>query len=388
MERSVSQFWPRYEDTSLVNLMQGIIQGLGGNESIYPALQHPAVEDLASVDNVVLLVIDRLGYQYLDTHGQYLKYHCAARLTSVFPSTTATSITTFLTGQAPMQHGLTGWFTYLKEVAGITAVLPFQLRGSQESLTDRRVTVQELYGHTPVFDLLDIESCVVSPGWILNSEFNRAHCGRARPVPFTDMDSMLDAIARLVQDHTHKKYIYAYWPDFDRLSHIHGNASEVVAEHFRQIENGIQKMLKQIPSDRCRILITADHGFIDTSQQQQIKLDEHPELQNCLTMPLSGEPRTAYCYVHPEKVDTFLNYIADNLDDKMECVNSQQLIEQGAFGLGQPHSALSGRVGDFTLLMKQNYVIKDWLLGEKPFFHTGVHGGNSEQEMFVPLIVL
>jgi hypothetical protein len=38
--------------------------------------------------------------------------------------------------------------------------------------------------------------------------------------------------------------------------------------------------------------------------------------------------------------------------------------------------------------MKQNYVIKDWLLGERRYVHVGVHGGVSEQEMHVPLIII
>lgn len=37
--------------------------------------------------------------------------------------------------------------------------------------------------------------------------------------------------------------------------------------------------------------------------------------------------------------------------------------------------------------MKENYVIKDWLPGERQYRQIGVHGGMSPEEMFVPLIV-
>jgi hypothetical protein len=40
-----------------------------------------------------------------------------------------------------------------------------------------------------------------------------------------------------------------------------------------------------------------------------------------------------------------------------------------------------------VLLMRDNYVIKDYLLGEHPFTQVGVHGGLSADELDVPLIV-
>ena len=48
---------------------------------------------------------------------------------------------------------------------------------------------------------------------------------------------------------------------------------------------------------------------------------------------------------------------------------------------------LAERVGDYTLLMKDRYVIKDWLPGEGRFMHVGVHGGLTREELYVPLVV-
>jgi hypothetical protein len=49
-------------------------------------------------------------------------------MTSVFPSTTASAITAFMTGLAPAQHGLTGWHMHLDEIDQTLAILPLTPR--------------------------------------------------------------------------------------------------------------------------------------------------------------------------------------------------------------------------------------------------------------------
>jgi hypothetical protein len=62
-------------------------------------------------------------------------------------------------------------------------------------------------------------------------------------------------------------------------------------------------------------------------------------------------------------------------------------VEQGWFGGGTPHPLIAERVGDVAILMKDGYTIKDWLPGEPRHLHIGNHGGTSEDEMTIPLIM-
>jgi hypothetical protein len=67
---------------------------------------------------------------------------------------------------------------------------------------------------------------------------------------------------------------------------------------------------------------------------------------------------------------------------------AQDLVDKNYFGLFKPHPRLIERIGDYVLIMKNNYVIRDFVLGEKEFYFTGYHGGMTRAEMIVPLIVL
>ncbi|MCG8010450.1 MAG: nucleotide pyrophosphatase, partial [Candidatus Thiodiazotropha weberae] len=67
---------------------------------------------------------------------------------------------------------------------------------------------------------------------------------------------------------------------------------------------------------------------------------------------------------------------------------SDELIEQGWFGIGETHPQLKRRIGDRVLLMREDYILNDWLVQERRYQLVGVHGGLSEDELLVPLIVV
>jgi hypothetical protein len=127
--------------------------------------------------------------------------------------------------------------------------------------------------------------------------------------------------------------------------------------------------------------------MVDTTPGRTIHLDAHPDLQAMLSLPLCGEPRTAFCYVHADRREHFLDYVARHLAHCCQVTPSRTLLEEEWFGLGTPHPELHHRIGDYTLQMNEGYVVTERLPGERPFSQTGVHGGHSRAEMEVPLVV-
>jgi len=381
---------PDYSGGSIVNLMSSIEAALGHTSPLYPPLRALPPSALGGTGNVVLLVIDGLGYEYL-TRMQpksQLCRHLRAAITSVFPSTTATAITTFLTGLAPQQHGLTGWHMYFKELGSVAAVLPFRARHGGPSLTQAGIEPAALFGHGSLFDRLTVRSFVVAPQRIVHSEFNLAHAGRALARGYSSLPQFFQRIEEALARAGERRYIYAYYPELDGLAHEHGIASAQVAAHFAELDAAFGEFIGNIQGSGSTVVVTADHGFIDTAPEALIELEHHPALAETLVLPLCGERRVAYCYVHPHKREQFERYVLEELSEYAALFESVQLVERGYFGLGEPHPRLLERIGHYTLMMKQNYVIKDWLPNERRHTQIGVHGGVSAQEMMVPLIVV
>jgi hypothetical protein len=376
---------PDYCGGSIVNLMSSIVQAFEAGEQLYAPLRELPPEALTN-RNIVLLVIDGLGHDNLIAHcpDGALVRHLKDRITSVFPATTATAVTTFLTGTAPQQHGVTGWFTYFRELAAVLAVLPYQPRhGSPMPKLPARV----LLDHVPVFDRLRARSHVVAPNRIVHSEFNAAHNGKAQLHGFASLAQMFETIAHIVRGERERNYIYAYWPELDRLAHEHGTASREALAHLAELDAAFGSTLAELSGTSTTVIVTADHGFIDARPEQAIELETHPQLARTLSLPLCGERRAAYCYVHAGERGRFAAYVAAHLEEYADLKDSHYLIEAGYFGLGSPHPRLHERIGDYTLIMKDRSVIKDWLPGEPRYRQIGVHGGMCPQEMYVPLIV-
>ena len=61
---------PDYRNGSIVNLMASVRTGLGSEEGIYAPLSELPPDELAQARNVLLMVVDGLGYEYLLGRGE------------------------------------------------------------------------------------------------------------------------------------------------------------------------------------------------------------------------------------------------------------------------------------------------------------------------------
>jgi predicted AlkP superfamily pyrophosphatase or phosphodiesterase len=331
--------------------------------------------------------VDGLGHDFLLGRDGALRQHLRGQMTSVFPSTTASAIPTFLTGLAPQQHGLTGWHMYFREIGAIAAPLPFRVRAGRHALREAGVTPSTLFGLTPLFDRLPLPCHVVSPRHIIHSDFNVALSGRAKRHGYDTLEEMFAILAGLLRIAAQRSYVHAYWPQLDSLAHEHGIHSGPVAEAFAALDAAFAQLVDVARSNDSLVIVTADHGFIDTSVDETIDLDDHPRLRETLLLPLCGEPRAAYAYVRAGREARFEDYVREHLADRVRLFRSDEVLRQGWLGPGVAHPALQDRLGDFVLIPRGQTILRDWLKGEERHTHIGVHGGLSAAEMIVPLVV-
>lgn len=384
------QHRPNYRGASIVNLMASIGQACGAQGPwLYPSLRALPPAELEGYRNIVLWVVDGLGYDYLAerAHDSAMASYLRGWITSVFPATTASAVTSFFTGLAPQQHGLTGWFVYFKELGSVIAPLPFEPRFAGQALDGLGIDPREVFTQPPLFDRIQRPSYVVVPQNLTRSAYNCAHSGSATVAGYGSLSQFARAVEGAVTGDTRSKYIYAYWPKLDAKAHEHGISSRVVARHFVQLDAVFQRLLDALADTDTLLLVTADHGFVDVGPSRTIDVEAHPRFYQALSMPLTGDKRVAYCYVRSRAAAEAVDYARNALGDVAELWPSEALIDEELFGYGEPHPRLSERIGDYALVMRDGYAIGDRVLGERPHTQIGMHSGVSAAEMYVPLVV-
>ncbi|MGH8675826.1 MAG: alkaline phosphatase family protein [Burkholderiales bacterium] len=379
---------PDYSGGGFVNLIASLTAGCGG-EPHHPELRLLPAAEPGAARNVVLIIFDGLGDNYLRTHGAQgaLARHRRGAISAVFPSTTASAITTSFTGATPFEHGLTGWFTYFGAAGCVAAPMPFRSRGDNLPLAARGVSGAHLYSGSSVFDSLAVRGIVVTHRSIVDSNYNLYYCGRAERHAYADLQGFVAQTEAAVKSGPERKFIYAYWPEYDTLAHRHGVASAEVRAEFARIDSAFGDLVERLAGTGTLIVATADHGFLDSTGSACLALEDAPGLAALLRFPLCGERRAAFCHVQEGRIPEFASRAREWLAGRGEVRLSGEVADEGWFGRGRAHPRLAERIGDVTLLMTDCYTVKDWTPGERHHVHIGNHGGTSDDEMRIPLVV-
>ena len=386
---------PDYSGGGLVNLM-ATLAAAGGAAMPYPRLDAGYGLDagaLAATQRLVLIVIDGLGDDLVSAESApNLAAHRVGRLSSVFPSTTASAVTTLLTGLAPAQHGLTGWHMWFAEIGETLAVLPLVPRGPRRAEWNRQSLPARLFAHQGLSERLRRRHVTLSPQTIVDSPFNVFHTGGSLRLGYRTADEFFPGLAAAIAaDAPGPSFFHAYLPDLDELMHEFGPSDRRCRALLARIDAAFGEFLRGFAGRDTTFIVTADHGFIEAPEAHLIDLDQHPKLAAMLARPLCGERRVAFAYVRRRQRGAFEAYVGDHFAAACRLIRSDDFIAEGWFGPTAPptpaHPRLLSRAGDYVLLMRDDWTIKDWLPGEKHYPQRGVHAGASAAEMSVPLIV-
>lgn len=371
---------PDYAGGSLVNLIASIVEARGGR-ALHAPLRDFKIEE---AKNIVLVIIDGLGDNYLARRGagSELARRRQEPITSVFPSTTASAITTSYTGATPLEHGLTGWFTYFGDAGYVAAPLPFRTRGENIPLRDKGYSPERAFPARALFETLPVRSIVVSHKDIIDSDYNLRHCRGAERRAYDTLEGFVLETEKAVKSGAERKFVYAYWPEYDAISHRYGSQSAQAFAQFEKIDAAYANLLTRLKGTESLVIATADHGFVDVAPEESLELP--PQLTSLLKLPLCGERRVAFCHVHSR--NEFMEKAKRWLGDRADVRASRELVDEGWFGPGTAHARFAERIGDVTLVMRGRHTVKDWIPGEPRHLHIGNHGGASEDEMMIPLI--
>jgi hypothetical protein len=369
-----------------INLLASLEQGLGSTQTLNPEPPLAALppEVVAGYGHVLVWLIDGFALEYL-AHTPSLRADLALQLETVFPSTTASAITSLFTGMSPAQHGLLGWRTYLPQPDRTLTVLPARETdhlGNSAALSSQNLNAR--IRPSPLVNRLARKSTFVSPARIAHSPYNRLMSGSAKVIGYEELEqlpALLGTHVRATGRAPH--YTYLYWSHLDHLGHECGPGSPEVREHLAAIDATYSRLCDELAGTDTLLLTTTDHGMRAVSRR--LDLRDAPAVCACLRHPLTGEPRAALAHILPGRHRQFRRAMEEHFGNRVEVIAMEDWLYGNAFGSGVPHPELQARAGDYLLFPDDDSYLVDPAGDDTGPCFLGAHGGVTRAEREIPL---
>ena len=320
---------------------------------------------------VVMLVLDGLGWNQLQQRA-----HLAPTLmsmkqrsaTTVAPSTTATALTSLVTGTAPGRHGVVG---YRIKVDG--EVLN-TLRWSTPSGDARRRILPGEFQPEPAF--CGQRPVVVQNAEFLHSGFTMAHLADVRHRGWQTMPAIAVEVRQAIA--SGEPFVYAYYDGIDKSAHLHG-FDEFYDAELVACDKLVADLMMALPRGTA-IVVTADHGLVDCRGAATAFAPEvtaHVRSQ-------SGEARFRWLHAEPGRQGDLLAAATSAHSDRAWVHTAEEMIDEGWFGPEVTDAARS-RLGDVAVVAKDCWYFTD--PADSPRVELiGRHGSLTPDEMLIPVL--
>ena len=328
---------------------------------------------VAGASQIVLLVLDGLGAEQLQSRAPLaptLSSGEGRAITSVAPSTTATALTTLVTGTVPAAHGVVGYRVALG--GKVMNVLQWSLDG-----VDARVKMPpHVFQPCPSFPGAPAPVPVVTRNDYGPTGFTAAHLGPAELHRWYTPAGLVTGVRQLVS--AGAPFVYAYYEGIDKVAHAQG-LGEHYDDELRFVDRLVADVLDVLPSGTA-LVVTADHGQVDVGSSIAVL---GPEIMPHVRL-ISGEGRFRWLHLSPGATAD-VTAAADALyGDDAWVRTREQVVDDGWLG-GVPAPSVTARLGDVALVPFAPMAFLDPAdIGELRL--RARHGSLTAEEMLVPLL--
>ncbi len=337
----------------------------------------------APAKSAIALVVDGLGAHNLAARSGHARFLTSASskkdiARTVFPSTTATALTSLLTGTDAGEHGIVG---YRARLTGTDDVIN-QLRGWDTDGLDSTWQRAE-----PLTERLANEgrpTFVVSKAEYAGTGFTHAIMRGAQFVAANDVAERVEIAADLAAQHP-GSFVYVYTPELDAIGHKRGWESDEWVGGLEKVDAAARTLAAAL-APGVGALVTADHGMIDVPRHRHVLLADGDGLVDGVHL-IGGEPRMLHLYAEVGSESDVLERWRDAESHRSWVLSRQEAIDAGLFGAVD--AAVAPRIGDVLVAARSGIVYYDDRLENKgPQRMVGQHGSLTPEERTVPLIRL
>jgi predicted AlkP superfamily pyrophosphatase or phosphodiesterase len=352
--------------------LDGVVPAILARQDAGANLPDWLPEPVVAADQVVLLVLDGLGWQQLQERPQLaptLNAMAGGPITTVAPSTTSTALTSLTTGAPPAVHGVVG-YRILAATGEVLNVLRWTTQAGDARATIPPDSIQALepFGGT--------KPAAVTKAEFWDSGFSRVHLAGSSLHGWRYPSTLVVHTAALLKEG--QQFVYAYYPGLDTVAHEWGFGPAYDAE-LTAVDRLVADLLDALPTGAA-VLVVSDHGQVQVGDRA-VTLDGQ---LTALTTLLSGEGRFRWLHAQVGMTERLAEVAQEMYADVAWIRTREQVIAEGWLG-GRPADEVSARLGDVALVARAPVAFID-PADTGPVDLQCRHGSLTPAEMLVPLV--
>lgn len=367
-----------YSGPELKDVIPSAIQALRPDLAFAGSVK--SLVPIPSSSHVIVLLIDGLGEIQLKKFGADLflsRSTTAFAMRTQFPSTTPVALGSLGTGETPGQHGFVGASFFLPEEEALLAPLRWGSTPHPMSMTPS----------APLFEWAatqGIDVASVAREKFRNSGLTQSVLRGGSYVGAADLVEMEMVVLDRINKALAPALTYVYWPDLDRVGHIHGPGSSQWLAELDLIDSFIAHLAdaiaKKSKSDIC-LIVTSDHGMVSCPVERSVHIESHVDLAIDVRL-VAGDPRARHIYTRPGAARDTANRWEEVLGEDFTVIPRDTLIQDGYF----PNfdSDFVERLGDFMVVARTDSMLTS-NFDKRTSSLLGQHGSFSEAEMIIPM---
>jgi len=339
-------------------------------------------------EHLVFVLVDGMGVSFLERlpADGFLRSRLAATYRTVFPPTTAAVLTTLSTCRWPAEHAVPLWWVYLEKFNLSAVSLRFIERFSEKPLEQWGVRSEDVFTVPSVWGSIKRDAATVTLAGIAESVYTKYGSGGTRRIGYNGIGEAFEITRRRVEAAAEPSFTYLYLPQVDSLCHDVGTRHSDVTRILGVIDSRLAALHKVL-GGKAGIVVTADHGLLDTPRENRIIIAEGDEILSHLAVPPTGEPTLPLFHVHEGHEDAFVRSFETALGRHFALITPDEAEDLGLFGPAPLSPITRRRLGTFIGIAVEPAAVYYKPAGAQAKTHAAVHAGLTAEEMIVPLII-
>jgi hypothetical protein len=344
-------------------------------------------EKLAGSRGLVFIIADGLGIDLTARHapGGTVEQTMASELRSVYPSTTATALTSLASATWAGRHGVTGWWTHIPHLSRTLCALTYRERGTGATVDSLGLSMEDIVSARSMYRTNETDITSILPAQIASSPYARWTRNETRILGYRTLGHAFRRAGRRARKADGRFLISVYLPQVDSTVHKWGTDHAETHAVIGELDRNLGRFLERLPPD-VAVVLTADHGLIDLDRSLHEVVEDGDPILEHLVVPPTGEGTNPVFHV-PDGGEEALREALDHSEagSSFRLVPTDTLSDAGFFGPDGIDPRVRARFGSHLGIATRPALLEHVPAGFRSKRHRGIHGGLRPGEMRVPL---